>query len=172
MKDREKELREQLAAGSTDSEALRELAGLVGADRARKDEAVELWRSMVAVLEPSQLPEGLLALARAQVEARREEEAIETLARCTADSPDNFDAHDLLGELLRRAGRLEEAADALRRAGELDPRAVRPRAALLACLDGLGWRDEADRVLGSLQRLGADDPAVGALVEELMRRRG
>ncbi len=172
MNDREAELRARLADSPDDAEALGELASIVGAARRRKTEAVELWKRYAAAVAPSRLGDATLALARAQVEARQEGEAIESLKRCSELNPDAFDAFDLLGELLRRQGQLEEAAEALRRAVRLDPGALRPRLALVTCLDGLGRSDEARAALVEAEKLGEGDPAVRGLIQELMRRRG
>ncbi len=172
MNDREAELRARLAESPDDPDALAELASIVGAGRRRKTEAVELWKRHAAAVAPGQLGDALLALARAQVEARQEGQAIESLQRSTELNPETFDAFDLLGELLRRVGRLEEGAEALRRAVRLDPQALRPRLALVTCLDGLGRTDEARVALVEAQKLGEDDPAVRGLIQELIRRRG
>ena len=171
MADRERELRTRIAASPGDAEALRELAELVGAGRGRKDEAVELWSGYVHLAEPEDTAEALLALGRAQVEARRNDEAIRTLRRCAEDAPEFFPVFDLLGELLRQAGRLEEAVETLQRAVELDATAVRPRLALVGCLDALDRPREAEATLAAVRALGSSDPAVLALVQELMRRR-
>ncbi len=172
MSDREAQLRARLAAVPGEAETIRELAELVGAARNRKDEAVKLWERYAGLVDAVRTEAALLALARAQIEARCEDAAIETLQRCAARTPESFEAFDLLGELLRRDGRLEEAAQALRRAAELDPKAVRPRLALVTCLDGLGQSAEAQAALDEVRRLASGDPAVLALVQELMRRRG
>ncbi len=172
MSDREARLRARLAEAPDDAETLGELAALVGAERRRKKEAVKLWKRYAAAVGPGRLGDALLSLARAQVEAREEGQAIESLECCTEVDPDSFDAFDLLGELLRRDGRLEQAAEALHRAVALDPRALRPRLALVTCLDGLGRSAEAQSALAEAQTLGAGDPAIHALIQELIRRRG
>ncbi len=172
MNDREAELRARLGERPDDAEALGELATIVLAARRRKAEAVELWKRYAAAVDPSRLSDATLGLARAQMEARQEEQAIESLQRCTELDPNAFDAFDLLGELLRRRGRLEEAAEALGRAVRLDPQALRPRLALVTCLDGLGRSDEAQTLLVEAEKLGEGDPAVRGLIQELLRRRG
>lgn len=172
MTDREEQLRDRIARDPSDPEALRQLAERVGAKRGGKDEAVELWRRYVEVVDASQMSQALFRLASAQVRARRDSEAIEILGRCTQIAPDYAEAFQLLGELLRRAGELEGAIGALQRAAELDPEAVGPRVALVACFDALGRQREAGAVLESIRKLGADNPALMALVQELMHRRG
>ncbi len=172
MNDRELQLRERLTRAPKDAEALRELAGLVGARRGGRAEVVELWSRYLEVVDASGRADALLALARAQVEARQSRGAIETLRRCTEEAPDSVEAFDLLGELLRGAGELEAAVEALRRAAHLDPQAIRPRLALVSCLDGLGCSGEAERELAAVRALGSSDPAIGALVMALMQRRG
>lgn len=171
MADRESELRARIAAAPADTEVLRELAELVGARRGSKDEAVELWLGYVDLVGPERTAEALLALGRAQVEARRNDEAIQTLRRCAEDAPEFYPVFDLLGELLRQAGRLEEAVETLQRAVELDASAVRPRLALVSCLDALDRPRDAEAALAAVRALGSNDPAVLALVQELMRRR-
>ncbi|UCF18773.1 MAG: tetratricopeptide repeat protein [Gemmatimonadota bacterium] len=172
LKNGERELRERLAENPSDPAALLRLARLVGSARGRKDEAVDLWRRYVQLADTSRRAEALLALGRAQIEARRDAEAITTLQRCSEENPENVEAWDLLGELLRRAGRLDAAVRALGHVVKLDPQAIRARAAMVFCLDALGRRLEAQQVLGDLQRLGGADPAVAALVRELVQRRG
>ncbi len=172
MTDREQQIRDRIAGDPSDAEALRELAEHVGAKRDRKDEAVELWRRYVEVVDAGETSQALFRLANAQVQARRDPEAIEVLERCTQIAPEYAEAFDLLGELLRRAGELEGAIVTLQRAAELDPEAVRPRVALVACFDALGRQREAGAVLESIRKLGADNPALMALVQELMHRRG
>ena len=171
MTDQESQLRRRLSGDPKDFDALRALAELVGAARDRKAEAVELWRRYADVAGPELAGGALFALGRAQVEARQEADAIETLLVCTREDPALSEAFDLLGELLRRAGRLEEAVEELKRAADLDPEAVRPRVALAICYDALGRRSEAESVLSSLGQAAANDPAVSALVRELMHRR-
>lgn len=171
MSQRERELRTRVQRDPDDADALRELARVVGRSRTGKDEAIDLWRRHLEVAAPSDRAAARLALAHALIQARREPEAIQTLRECTRDSPDAAEAFDLLGELLRRAGDLEEAVGALTRAIELEPDAVRPRVALVTCYDALGREREARAALQSLAGLGADDPAITALVRELMHRR-
>lgn len=168
---REEELRRRISADA-DPEALRELAELVSADRTRRGEAVALWRRLTEVVEGSGRASALLALGRTEIEARRPDDAIETLRRCTQVAPETAEAHDLLGELLRGAGRLEEAVGALRRAVELEPTNVRPRLALVVCLDSLGRRDDATRVLQAAAEAAGEDTAAQALIREIMHRRG
>lgn len=169
--DRERRLRERVRETPEDVDALRELAGVVGNARTRKDEAVDLWRRYLEVAGREQVGEALLALGRAQVEARRDREAIETLRRCTVEWPTCFAAFDLLGELLRLEGEHEAAVEALQRAVELDPRSLRPRVALVSCFDALGRAAEAETALREVRELDSGDPAILALVQELMQRR-
>jgi tetratricopeptide (TPR) repeat protein len=167
----ERELRARLERDPTDGDALRELVRRVGTDRDGKREVVELWRRHVEAVDGPDEGAALLGLARSQVAARQEEDAIETLGRCVERLPDSAEAHGLLGELLRRAGRLEAAVEALSRATDLDPDSLEPRVALVACYDALGREREARAALESIRDLGAGNPAIGALVQELMHRR-
>lgn len=169
---REEGLRARLEADASDQEALVALAELVGRARDRKGEAVELWERYAGLVAPSQVGQALLGLARAQVEARCEDEAIATLERSIAEGAKLFAVYELLGELLRRAGRLEEAAAAFRQANALDAQAVETRLALIACLDALDRSEEAKAEIDALRAIGQDAPAVAALVRELMQRRG
>ena len=167
----EEELRVRVGVAPRDTEAVRELAELVGRHRGRKDEAVGIWLRYVDAVPSSQKAEALLALARAQVEARQNDEAIETLHHCTTEDPGIFAGLELLGELLRQVGRFEEAVGVFERAVEIDSDAVQPRVALVSCFDALSQPREAEAVLAQVRAMGTGDPAVLALVRELMRRR-
>jgi cytochrome c-type biogenesis protein CcmH/NrfG len=171
MDDNERLLRDRIAADPRDTTALRQLAQLVGSRRDRKSEAVELWRRHLEVADSTRSAEALLALGRAQIEARLEREAIGTLRRCIADDPGNFEALCTLGELLRRNGEVEAAASAFRRAVEREPDSIAARLGLLDCLDASGDEAEAQSVLKSIQRQAAGDQAIAALLRELMQRR-
>lgn len=157
---------------SEDAAAIRERAERLGAERGGKEEAVELWRRYLEIVQPSQVGDALLGLGRALVEARRDEEAVDVLQRCVEESPECFAAHDLLGQMLKQSGRLESAVEAFKRAAALSPGDVQPKVALVGCLDALGRSEEADDVIRALGARGARDPAVGALVRELLQRRG
>lgn len=172
MVDREAQLRELLASAPDDVEAVRALASLVGRSRGRKVEAAELWARHARLSDVEDTPEPLLQLARALIEARREEEAVETLRRCSALHPGDPTVFDMLGDVLRHLGRLEEAAEALERACSLDQGSLRPRLALASCLDALGREEEASRILEAVQAEAGSDPAVPALIRELLHRRG
>ncbi len=167
----EKELRDRIEKAPGDAEALQQLAQLVGRDRRRKDEAVRLWMRYVDAVPRAQRNQALLTLARAQVEARLNDEAIETLRRCTDEAPGMLAGLELLGELLRQDGRFEEAVEVLERAVEIEPEAMQTRFALASCFDALGRPREAEAVLAQVRAVGASDPAVLALVQEYMRRR-
>jgi len=172
MNDREDSLRQRILAAPSDPGALRELALLIGQARDRKVEAMDLWQRYLEVADAHDVPAALLALSRAQIEARFESDAIETLRRCTLEAPDQPEAYETLGELLRRHGDLQGAADALRRAAELQPGSPQPLLALLTCLDSMGDTAAAQEVLTSVQRMAAGYPALAALIRELMQRRG
>jgi cytochrome c-type biogenesis protein CcmH/NrfG len=169
--DSEHTLRERIAADPRDASAFHELAQLVGSMRGRKDEAVELWRRYIDLADAARLPGARLALGRAQIEARQDGEAVETLRTCVAENPGNIEALCLLGELLRRGGELEEAAKAFRSAAEREPETIRARIALLSCLEAMGNEAEAQSVLQSIQQQAVGDSAVAALLRELMQRR-
>ena len=169
---RETELRERIRERPGDAEALRELALLVGSERTRKAEAVVLWERHLEAVEEGGRGAALMALGRAQIEARRNEDAIESLAEATRADPGLAEAFDLLGELLRGTGRVEEAVSALERATQLDPKNVRARLALVTCLDALDRKDQATRVLQQAAEIGGEDPATQALIREFMHRRG
>jgi tetratricopeptide (TPR) repeat protein len=167
----EKELRERIEEAPEDSRALRQLAELVGRDRTRREEAVELWQRYVESVSGSEKAEALLALGRAQVQARENSGALDTLRRCIAEEPNLFGGLELLGELLRQKGRFDEAVEVFERAVEVEPGAVQPRFALVSCFDALGKTRQAESVLAQVRAMNANDPAVLALVQELMRRR-
>ena len=172
MNDREDSLRQRISSAPADPKALRELALLIGLARDRKVEAVDLWQRYLELADARDVPAALLALSRAQIEARFESDAIRTLRRCTSEAPDQPEAYETLGELLRRNGDLQGAVDALRTAAELQPGSPQPLLALLTCLDAMGETDAAQEILSSVQRLAAADPALAALIRELMQRRG
>lgn len=155
-----------------DAATLREKAERLGRERGRKEEAVDLWRRYLQVVERSKIGEALLGLGRALVEARRDEEAVDVLRRCVEESPECFAAHDLLGQLFKQSGMLEVAVEAFQRAAELSPDDLQPKVALVGCLDALGRSAEADELIRALGVRGARDPAIGALVRELLQRRG
>lgn len=155
-----------------DAAELRERAEKVGAERGRKQEAVELWRRHLESVGSSQIGEALLGLGRALVEARCVEEAVDVLSRCAGELPNSFEAHDLLGQVSRETGRLEAAVAAFRRAAELGPGEIQPRVALVVCLDALGRSAEADEVIRTLGACSSRDPAIRALLQELLQRRG
>ncbi len=167
----EKRSSERVSGTREDAAALRERAQLAGAERGRRQEAVDLWRRYLVVVGSSGTGEALLELGRALVEARREEEAVDVLRRCTEEWPDCFDAYGLLGEVLRQTGDLEAAVGALERAVALRPDDVQPKVSLVICLDALGRRPEAEKALASLGERGANNPAIRALVQELLQRR-
>lgn len=172
MSDRERELRDRVEANPSDAGALAELAREVGRQRDRKLEAVELRKRQVEAAAPAEVADALMSLARAQVEARRDAEAIVTLREAVEAETEHAEAFELLGELLRRRGDLEEAAEGFRRAAELQPQAVQPRIALLACLTDLGQSDEVHEVVAAIHSIGSGDPAVAALVRQLLQGRG
>lgn len=165
-------VRERNSNTEDDAATLREKAEKLGSERGRREEAVDLWRRYLHVVEQSKLGEALLGLGRALVAARRDEEAVDVLRRCVEVSPECFAAHDLLGQLLKQAGMLEEAVEAFQRAAESSPDDLQPKLALVGCLDALGRTAEADELIRALAVRGARDPAVGALVRELLQRRG
>jgi Flp pilus assembly protein TadD len=154
-----------------DAALLRKKAELAGAERGGKNEAVDLWRRYLEVVDPAGTGEALLELGRALVRARREGEAADVLRRCVEELPDSFEAHALLGEILRQTGELEAAVGALKRAAELSATELQPQVSLVFCLDALGRRSEADAALRVLTESGASNPAVRALVQELLQRR-
>jgi len=159
-------------SGKENAAAVRERAEKLSAERGRKEEAVELWRRYVEIVEPSKIGEALLGLGRALVEARRDGEAVDVLRRCVEESPGCLAAHDLLGQVLKQSGSLEAAVEAFKRAAELSPGDVQSRVALVGCLEALGRREEADDVIRALGARGVRDPAIGALIRELLQRRG
>jgi Flp pilus assembly protein TadD len=155
-----------------DAAQLKQRAETVGAERDGKQEAVDLWRRYLQIAEASQTGEALLGLGRALVEARRSEEAVDVLSRCAEKMPDSFEVHELLGQVSRETGRLEAAVAAFGRAAELGPDEIQPRVALVVCLDVLGRSAEADEVIRTLGLRGSRDPAIRALLQELLQRRG
>jgi Flp pilus assembly protein TadD len=94
------------------------------------------------------------------------------LRRCADELPDRVEVHDLLGHVLKQTGNLEEAVVSFQRAVELAPDEVQPQVALALCLDALGRSEDADAAIRALGEHGAKDPAVRALVQELLQRRG
>ena len=74
-------------------------------------------------------PPALTARARADFEAGRTEEALETMRAVVKLDPDDAQAHYLLGVMALRTDRIAEAEPALARAVELAPRDARMLAA-------------------------------------------
>jgi len=171
MKDREGRSGGSGSNVPADAAALRRKAELLSAERDRKNEAVDLWRRYLEAVEPAGTREALYELGRALVKARRDEEAIDVLRRCAAEWPESFEVHALLGEVLKQNGDLEAAVGALERATELSPGDVQSLASLAVCLEALGRRSEADAALGALRESRVENPAVRALLRELMQRR-
>lgn len=153
------------------AEMLRKKAEAVSAERGRQDEAVDLWRRYLEVADGTGVGEALLELGRALVKARREGEAVDVLRRCTKELPESFEAHALLGEILKQTGRLEAAVEALERATELKPDDVQPLVSRVICLEALGRRSDAAAALAALRESSAGNPAVAALMQELLQRR-
>lgn len=78
--------------------------------------------------KPSDAP-ALTARARADFEAGRTEQALETMRAVVKLAPDDAQAHYLLGAMALRTDRISEAEPALARAVELAPRDARLLAA-------------------------------------------
>jgi Flp pilus assembly protein TadD len=165
-------LSDQVTERAKAVETLRKRAEAASAERGRQDEAVDLWRRYLDVVDGTGMGEALLELGRALVKARREGEAVDVLRRCTEALPESFEAHALLGEILKQTGRLAAAVEALERAAELNPDDVQALVSLVVCLEALGRRSDAEAALAALRQRGAGNPAVAALMQELLQRRG
>jgi arylsulfatase A-like enzyme/Tfp pilus assembly protein PilF len=143
-----------LSAGRTD-EAQAELeAALAGAaPEVQAELRAELEQvGRVAALAKGELPvpgpalagaRGLHLAAAELIEAGRAAEAEPLLRQAIAAEPDYAPAHNDLGVLLSRVGKLDAAIAALRRAIQLDPRASRYRNALGVALARGGRMAEA-----------------------------
>jgi protein O-GlcNAc transferase len=89
---------------------------------------------------------GKLYLLRPQTEANTEA-ALKYLQRALERNPSDGEIHYGLGQAYQRKGQLEQAAQELRHAVDLDPQDVQYRNLLVAILIRLGRRQEADEYL-------------------------
>jgi Flp pilus assembly protein TadD len=110
--------------------------------------------------------------ARADFEAGRIFEAIETMQRAVALAPDDAEAHFLLGVMMLRTDRVVEAEAELARAVTLAPRNAKILAAYgLALRAQKRWGDAESALVRSLL-LEPGDPSTIAALGELYRLSG
>ncbi len=115
-----------LAAGAADAAALSN-AGSICQLRRDLPRAVELLSRSVA-MDRSSTPTRI-ALALAQAQSGQDAAAIGTLEAIVADDPENVKAWFLMGQSLRKVGRIEEAQKALQRHEQIHEKIMRERMA-------------------------------------------
>jgi tetratricopeptide (TPR) repeat protein len=84
-----------------------------------RDKATQIYKSFLGVEPGSE--EGVTALARLQMDAGDNKEAVSLLEEFVKQRPDSDGALQLLGEAYSEMQEYEKAAEAYRRASELDP---------------------------------------------------
>lgn len=155
-------------------------AALAGGDPAGALAALETARKDARTAASASL-EAIAALdaGRALVALERPEEALAALADATRLAPDNGEGWLLTATLLRRMDRLDEAQDAIERAGALSPLdgAVGLEAGVIAVLSGRteaardSWQSVIDLVpeslaaataRGYIEQIGPPPPAASA----------
>ncbi|MCA3456569.1 MAG: hypothetical protein ING01_04875, partial [Rhodobacter sp.] len=119
----EQDLRARLAAKPEDKAAWQQLAGIL-ANSARPKEAVEAFAKAVALGAPVGPICTPYAIALSTL--GRHKEAAELVAPVQARKPKDFALTNLLGVMLKRAARFDEAAAMLKNAQRLDPKSASP----------------------------------------------
>jgi tetratricopeptide (TPR) repeat protein len=115
-----------IGAGAADAAALSN-AGSICQLRGDLPRAVELLSRSVT-MDRTSMPTRI-ALAMAQARSGDDPAAIATLEAIVADDPDNVKAWFLMGQSLRKLGRVEEARRAMQRHEEIHERIMRERMA-------------------------------------------
>lgn len=115
-----------IAAGTLDAAGLSN-AGSLCQLRGDLPRAVELLSRSVA-MDRSSIPTRI-ALAMAQAQSGQDAAAIATLEAVVADNPEHVKAWFLMGQSLRKVGRLEEARKALQRHEQIHEKIMRERMA-------------------------------------------
>ena len=113
-----------------------------------------------------------LARARALVEQRKIQEAIELYLGILTVNPSNLKARNNLGVLFDELKQFDAARDHLEAAARLEPANVEVLTNLASTLTSLARYDEAETILRRAQKVDADDPRVRTSVGILFFRRG
>jgi TolB-like protein len=95
------------------------------------------------------LPHAHAALAAVSFQAGEEIAPVRSLKHALRLSPDNVDAHDLLGRILSETALLADARRHLVKALALDPESALARLCLARTCEILGEHDEVDRLLAA-----------------------
>jgi len=114
----------------------------------RPDDALPVWRALAATGDP----EGGIALARVELGAGRDAEALAALDRVLAARPSAAPACSLRGVILARQDRSAEAEADLRRALREDPEDDESRYTLALVYLVAGRRPDAEREIAVLER--------------------
>ena len=101
----------------------------------------------------------LLAVAQFYIAIENGDEARRLAAKATQVQPDSANAQITLGIAHRINFRLEDSAQAFRRAAELDPKSVAARRGLADALRGLGQADEAAKLYREILAENSTDEA-------------
>ena len=113
-----------------------------------------------------------LARARALVEQRKIQEAIELYLGILTVNPSNLKARNNLGVLFDELKQFDAARDHLEAAARLEPENVEVLANLASTLTSLSRYDEAEAILRRAQKVDVDDPRVRTSIAILYFRRG
>jgi cellulose synthase operon protein C len=109
----------------------------------------------------------ILNLARIDAMSGRLDAAQATLEQALTSVPENSNIRVALAELSLRRGQTTEATKQLQSVRDRDPQAIAPRA-LLARIYLKTDKPAADELLGEIDKLGGDDPAIADLLGRLL----
>jgi Flp pilus assembly protein TadD len=113
-----------------------------------------------------------LGRARALVEQRKIQEAIELYLGILTVNPSNLKARNNLGVLFDELKQFDAARDHLEAAARLEPENVEVLTNLASTLTSLSRYDEAEAILRRAQKVDTDDPRVRTSIGILHFRRG
>jgi adenylate cyclase len=135
--------------------------------RKEPQKAVTLLHSMA-----KQTGDSLIAEAYADFYGGEAGRAIELFLRAIALDPNSASAHDSLGSVYRRLGRISEAVVELKKAADLDPRFASPHIGLGLILVGQNHLDEAAIELRKALDLWPQSPIANIVLGNVYSRQG